>query len=146
MLVRLCKPEQMIYCHPNQTLNLYHFTTKSVDPFHPYGEFLSLPLDSDRCSLQKQQEKREREKYERRDVADSVWRVSDRSFSSSIFIFSMWTIIFTALLPSFILSYEVDTKKLNGLAKARVEVSKAFHSASVSGRMMNAFRIKTFGL
>jgi len=47
----------------------------------------------------------------------------------------MWTIIFTALLPSFILSYEVDTKKLNGLAKARVEVSKAFHSASISGRM-----------
>jgi len=47
----------------------------------------------------------------------------------------MWTIIFTALLPSFILSYEVDTKTLNGLAKARVEVSKAFHSASISGRM-----------
>ncbi|KAG1957776.1 selenoprotein M [Pimephales promelas] len=36
----------------------------------------------------------------------------------------MWTIIFTALLPSFILSYEVDTKKLNGLAKARVELNR----------------------
>lgn len=67
-----------------------------------------------------------------------------RDSSSFIFIIIiiMWTLILTALLPSVVLSYEVDTKKLNGLAKARVEVRKAFHSVSVSGRMCS----EIFGL
>ncbi|KAL1274259.1 hypothetical protein QQF64_027073 [Cirrhinus molitorella] len=66
---------------------------------------------------------RKKEKYDLRDVAESVWR--SRQISSGIVYGSMWTLIFTALFPSVILSYEVDTKKLNGLARARVEV-KAF--------------------
>ncbi|KAF4113726.1 hypothetical protein G5714_006271 [Onychostoma macrolepis] len=84
---------------------------------------ISFPWkNSDSCSLQKQQEKKEKAKYERRDVAESVWRAG--SLSSSIVSGSMWTLIFTALFPSVILSYEVDTKKLNGLAKARVELNR----------------------
>ncbi|KAG9261370.1 selenoprotein M-like [Astyanax mexicanus] len=37
----------------------------------------------------------------------------------------MWPIIVAALLPSVILTYEIDLKKLDGLARAKVEV-KAF--------------------
>ncbi|RXN30601.1 seleno M-like protein [Labeo rohita] len=57
---------------------------------------------------------------------DKLVGVESRQIGSGIvFSGSMWTLIFTALFPSVILSYEVDTKKLNGLARARVEV-KAF--------------------
>ncbi|KAK3538743.1 hypothetical protein QTP86_014343, partial [Hemibagrus guttatus] len=38
---------------------------------------------------------------------------------------SMWWLLWAAFLPSIILAYEVDWKKLDGLARAKVEV-KAF--------------------
>ncbi|KAI5625303.1 selenoprotein M precursor [Silurus asotus] len=38
---------------------------------------------------------------------------------------NMWPLLWAAFLPSIILAYEVDWKKLNGLARAKVEV-KAF--------------------
>lgn len=121
------------YCHtnPEQTLKLYHVITKSVVPFTPISHLWGISLSASRqrqLFSSKTARKKEKAKYERRDVAESVWRAD----SSSIVSGSMWTLIFTALFPSVILSYEVDTKKLNGLARARVEVSETLHSASIS--------------
>lgn len=79
----LRKPIQIGATNPKQTLNLDHFTTKSVVPFHPYGEFLSLPLDSDSCTLQKQQEKRERAKSWRGRVSVESRETAAASYSSS---------------------------------------------------------------
>ncbi|KAF7687578.1 hypothetical protein HF521_014806 [Silurus meridionalis] len=37
---------------------------------------------------------------------------------------NMWPLLWAAFLPSIILAYEVDWKKLNGLARAKVELNR----------------------
>lgn len=54
---------------------------------------------------------------------------------------SIWTLLWAAVLPAVILAYEVDWKKLDGLARAKVEVRKEISPEISAARRREMFLI-----
>lgn len=50
-------------------------------------------------------------------------------------MFSTWPLLWAAFLPCISLAYEVDWKKLDGLARAKVEVRKSVFSTVRATRL-----------
>lgn len=57
-------------------------------------------------------------------------RLTDRAGVSGV-MWSMWTVLWAAVLPSVILASEVDWRKLDGLARAKVEVREGICSTVI---------------